>query len=116
MNSFEINKIAGGVLGTLLLLQVVYLASNAIFSHPKAADTSAGREAAKPAADRRGPGRTTRQLYRQGDAKKGEDDSKACQTVPQSRQGGRCHPRAAALWRRRPAACLDSGFRRIPTR
>ena len=90
MNSFEINKIAGGVLGTLLFLQVVYLASNAIFSHPtpKPADTAAG-EAAKPAAAAApAPTEQLATYIGKADAKKGEDDSKVCQMCHNLAKGG----------------------------
>ncbi|QAY94348.1 cytochrome c family protein [Methylovirgula ligni] len=90
MNSFEINKIAGGVLGTLLFLQVVYLASNAIFSHPKPADTPAAGEAPKPAAAAAAPAPTEElaSYIGKASAKKGEDDSKVCQMCHNLAKGG----------------------------
>ncbi len=92
MNSSEINKIAGGILGTLLFLQVVYLASNAIFSHPtpaKPADTSAAGEGSKPAAAA-APAPTEQLAAYMGkaDAKKGEDDAKVCQMCHNLAKGG----------------------------
>jgi cytochrome c len=88
MNSFEINKIAGGVLGTLLFLQVVYLASNAIFSHPKAADTQAAGEAPKPAAAAAAPTEELASYIGKASAKKGEDDAKVCQMCHNLAKGG----------------------------
>ncbi|WP_297298068.1 cytochrome c family protein [uncultured Methylovirgula sp.] len=93
MNSFEFNKIAGGVLGTLLFLQVVYLASNAIFSHPtpaKPGDNLAGGEAAKPAAAPAAPAPTEllATYIGKADAKKGEDDTKPCQICHNFAKGG----------------------------
>ena len=93
MNSFEFNKIAGGVLGTLLFLQVVYLAANAIFSHPTPAkpgdNLPAGQQAAKPAAPAAPPpGELLATYIGQADVKKGEDDSKPCQICHNFAKGG----------------------------
>jgi cytochrome c len=59
MNSFELNKILGALLGTCLILMAVHIASGAIFSTPAPAkpgyeiavkeEKPAGGEAAKPA-------------------------------------------------------------------
>lgn len=96
MNSFGFNKVAGAVLGTALFLQVVYLASTAIFSHPApakpgdnlpagqttaAADTKAG--AATPA-----PTEQLANYMAKADVKKGEDDTKPCQICHNFAKGG----------------------------
>jgi cytochrome c len=59
MNSFELNKILGALLGTCLILMAIHIASGAIFSTPAPAkpgyeiavkeEKPAGGEAAKPA-------------------------------------------------------------------
>jgi cytochrome c len=59
MNSFELNKILGALLGTCLILMAIHLASGAIFATPAPAkpgyeiavkeEKPAGAEAAKPA-------------------------------------------------------------------
>ncbi len=91
MNSFEFNKIAGGVLGTLLFAQVVYLASNALFSHPaqpkpaESAATNAGKPAAAPAP---APAELLAAYIGKADVKKGEDDSKPCQICHNFAKGG----------------------------
>ncbi|MEJ0052898.1 MAG: c-type cytochrome [Methylovirgula sp.] len=91
MNSFEFNKIAGGVLGTLLFAQVVYLASSALFSHPappkpaESAATDAGKPAAAPAP---APAELLAAYIGKADVKKGEDDSKPCQICHNFAKGG----------------------------
>jgi cytochrome c len=90
MNSFEFNKIAGSVLGTLLFAQVIYLASNALFSHPAppkpAESQAAGAKPAAPAAA--APAELLATYIGKADAKKGEDDSKACQICHNLAKGG----------------------------
>jgi cytochrome c len=59
MNSFELNKVLGALLGTCLILMAIHIASGAIFSTPAPAkpgyevavkeEKPAGGEAAKPA-------------------------------------------------------------------
>jgi cytochrome c len=92
MNSFEFNKIAGGVLGTLLFFQVIYLASNALFSHPappKPAESQAGGDGAKPTAPAAAaPAELLATYIGQADVKKGEDGTKACQICHNLAKGG----------------------------
>jgi cytochrome c len=89
MKSFEINKIAGGILGTLLFLQVVYLASNAIFSHPepKPPEPASGGDATKPATAA-APGEELAAYLGKANVKKGEDDVKVCQMCHNLAKGG----------------------------
>ena len=89
MNSFEFNKIAGGVLGTLLFLQVIYLASNAIFSHPAPKSEAASSEAPKAAAPAtQAPAELLASYIGKADAKKGENDTKPCQLCHNFAKGG----------------------------
>jgi cytochrome c len=89
MNTFELNKIAGAVLGTLLFVQTVALISNAIFSHNLAkpgyalpAAPEAGSQEAKPAPEVPLP-----ELLAKADPKKGEDDTKPCQACHNFEKG-----------------------------
>jgi cytochrome c len=97
MNSFEFNKIAGGVLGTLLFLQVIYLASSAIFSHPAPAKpgdnlpaAAAGQPAAATAASTSAPApdEVLANYVGKADAAKGENDVKVCQLCHNLAKGG----------------------------
>jgi cytochrome c len=90
MSSFEFNKIAGGILGTLLFAQVVYLASNALFSHPAPPKpTGVGAEGGKPAAPAAAaPAELLASYIGKADAKKGEDDTKPCQICHNFAKGG----------------------------
>jgi cytochrome c len=89
MNSFEFNKIAGGVLGTLLFAQVIYLASNALFSHPAPPKPAVSQAAgAKPAPAAAAPAELLATYMGKADAKKGADDSKACQICHNLAKGG----------------------------
>jgi cytochrome c len=90
MDLFQVNKVAGAVLGTLLFVQVVALISDAIFSHPKPAtpgyNLPAAQEAASPEA-KAAPELPLAQLLAKADAKKGEDDTKPCQACHNFEKG-----------------------------
>jgi cytochrome c len=89
MSTFELNKIAGAVLGCLLFVQTVALISNAIFSQslnksgyalPAAAET--GSPEAKSVPELPLP-----QLLAKADPKKGEEDTKPCQACHNFEKG-----------------------------
>jgi cytochrome c len=90
MDLFQLNKIAGAVLGTLLFVQVVALTSDAIFSHNKPAkpgdNLPGAQEAAAPAA-KSAPEVPLAQLLAKADPKKGEDDTKPCQACHNFEKG-----------------------------
>jgi cytochrome c len=94
MNSFEFNKIAGGVLGTALFLQVIYLASNAVFSHPTPAKpgdnlpTAQASPAAAAKAPAVAPAEQLADYVAKADAKKGENDVKVCELCHNLAKGG----------------------------
>ena len=106
MNSFEINKILGAVLGTCLILLAVHIASGAIFSPPVPAkpgyeiavkeEQPAGQQQAKaaPAAAVRDPAGE-----RFGRARR--PDRQAVHDLPQPAGGARPQGRSRSLWRRR---------------
>jgi cytochrome c len=83
MDSFELNKIAGGVLGTLLFVMVLGLFSEAIFTRAEVAkpgyalpaqEAPAATAAAAPKAE------PLPVLLAKADAKKGEANAKVCTT------------------------------------
>jgi cytochrome c len=89
MNTFELNKIAGAVLGCLLFVQTVALISNTIFSEnlaksgyalPSASET--GSPEAKPV-----PTLPLPELLAKADPKKGEEDTKPCQACHNFEKG-----------------------------
>ncbi|RFB79184.1 c-type cytochrome [Methylovirgula sp. 4M-Z18] len=94
MDSFEFNKIAGAVLGTLLFTFALGLFSEAIFSQekpakpgydlPAVADNAAGGVAPKDAA----PAVPLPELLAKADPKKGEQFTKACQACHSFDKGG----------------------------
>jgi cytochrome c len=95
MKSFEINKIAGGILGTLLFLQVVYLASNAIFSHPvpkpmepASNGPASSSGASKPASAAAAPAEELAAYLGKASVTKGEADVKVCQMCHNLAKGG----------------------------
>jgi cytochrome c len=90
MDLFQLNKIAGAVLGTLLFVQVVALTSDAIFSQHKPAkpgdNLPAAQEAAVPEA-KSAPEVPLPQLLAKADPKKGEDETKPCQACHNFEKG-----------------------------
>jgi cytochrome c len=90
MDLFQLNKVAGAVLGTLLFVQVVALTSDAIFSHHKPTtpgdNLPSAQEAAAPEA-KSAPEVPLAQLLAKADPKKGEDDTKPCQACHNFEKG-----------------------------
>ncbi len=90
MDLFQLNKVAGAVLGTLLFVQVVALTSDAIFSHRQPAkpgyNLPSAQETASPEA-KSAPELPLPQLLAKADAKKGEDDTKPCQACHNFEKG-----------------------------
>ena len=90
MDSFEFNKIAGGVLGTLLFVMGLGIFSDALFAHAKLAkpgyDLPAAAEGGAPAAAVAAPSVPLPELLAKADPKKGEALAKQCAT---------CHSLAA---------------------
>jgi cytochrome c len=90
MDSFEFNKIAGGLLGALVLTMGLGFVSEALFYHappakpgyPLPAEPAASSSAAKPA-----PAVPLAVLLAKADPKKGEADAKACETCHNLEKG-----------------------------
>ena len=86
MDSFEFNKIAGGLLGTLLFTMALGVFSDAVFSHPKLAkpgyDLPAAEEASLEAGAAPAAAAPLPERLAKADPKKGEASAKAC---------GACH-------------------------
>ena len=86
MDSFEFNKIAGGLLGTLLFTMALGVFSDAVFSHPKLAkpgyDLPAAEEAALSTGGEQAAVAPLPERLAKADPKKGEASAKAC---------GACH-------------------------
>jgi cytochrome c len=82
MDSFEFNKIAGGLLGTLLFTMALGVFSDAVFSHPKLAkpgyDLPAAEEASLEAGAAPAEVAPLPQRLAKADPKKGEASAKAC--------------------------------------
>jgi cytochrome c len=82
MDSFEFNKIAGGLLGTLLFTMALGVFSDAVFSHPKLAkpgyDLPAAEEASLEAGGAPAAVAPLPERLAKADPKKGEASAKAC--------------------------------------
>jgi cytochrome c len=82
MDSFEFNKIAGGLLGTLLFTMALGVFSDAVFSHPKLAKPGYDLPAAEEASLEAGAAPTAAaplpERLAKADPKKGEASAKAC--------------------------------------
>jgi cytochrome c len=92
MDSFEINKIAGALLGSLLFVMGLGLVSDALFSQAKPAkpgyDLPAAEEHAAGAAVAAAPSEPLPVLLAKADSKKGEALTKACQACHSFEKGG----------------------------
>lgn len=82
MDSFEFNKIAGGLLGTLLFTMALGVFSDAVFSHPKLAkpgyDLPAAEEASVETGNAPAAVAPLPERLAKADPKKGEAIAKAC--------------------------------------
>lgn len=82
MDSFEFNKIAGGLLGSLLFVMALGVLSDAVFSHPKLAkpgyDLPAAEEAALSTGAEQAAVAPLPERLAKADPKKGEASAKAC--------------------------------------
>ena len=89
MDLFQLNKVAGAVLGTLLFVQVVVLISDAIFFHPAPVKQGYNLPAAQEAAPeaKSAPELPLPQLLAKADPKKGEEDTKPCQACHNFEKG-----------------------------
>jgi cytochrome c len=92
MDSFELNKIAGAVLGSLLFLMGLGIISDAVFQHgpPKKAgyDLPAAEESAPGAATAAVAAVPLPELLAKADVKKGESLMKACASCHSFDKGG----------------------------
>jgi cytochrome c len=92
MDSFEFNKIAGGLLGTLLFTMALGVFSDAVFSHPKLAkpgyDLPAAEEAALEAGGAPAAAAPLPERLAKADPKKGEASAKACTACHNFEKGG----------------------------
>ncbi|MGH6817527.1 MAG: c-type cytochrome [Methylovirgula sp.] len=89
MSTFEFNKIAGAVLGSLLFIQAVALISDAIFAHKPGKpgyNLPAATEATSPEA-KSAPELPLPQLLAKADPKKGEEYTKPCQACHNFEKG-----------------------------
>ncbi|HUI21800.1 MAG TPA: cytochrome c family protein [Methylocella sp.] len=92
MNSFELNKIAGAGLGTLLFVMWLNIISGAIFSHGRLVKAGyrlpAGQETAAGASGAPTPSAAPiGQRLSAADVKKGEADTKPCQSCHNFEEG-----------------------------
>ena len=91
MDSFEFNKIAGGLLGTLLFTMALGVFSDAVFSHPKLAkpgyDLPAAEEASLEAGNAPAAVTPLPERLAKADPKKGEASAKACQACHNFEKG-----------------------------
>jgi cytochrome c len=92
MNSFELNKVLGAILGTCLVLLALNIGANAIFSTPKLAKPgyliavkAGGGEKKAEAPKKEVP---IAVLLEHADAAKGKDIAKQCQTCHTLDKGG----------------------------
>jgi cytochrome c len=92
MDSFEFNKVAGGLLGTLLFTMALGIVSDILFFRPAPAAPGyalpAAQESAGPAAAPAAPQVPLPELLAQEDAKKGEADARACSVCHSFDKGG----------------------------
>lgn len=90
--NIELNKIAGGVLGTCLFAMGLGAVSNMIYTPHKPAkpgyDLPVGEASAKPAAAAAAPAAPLSQLMAKADAAKGQDAFKACAACHTADKGG----------------------------
>jgi cytochrome c len=92
MDSFEFNKIAGGLLGALLFTMALGVFSDAVFSHPKLVkpgyDLPAAEEASLEAGSAPAAAAPLPERLAKADPKKGEASSKACTACHNFEKGG----------------------------
>ena len=94
MNSFELNKLLGAVLGTCLCALAIHLAAGAIFApHAPAKpgyeiQVSQQPSAQKPGAPKAAPEQSIGTLLASADAKRGESDTAVCRTCHNFDKGG----------------------------
>ncbi len=109
MDSFELNKILGALLGTCLVLLAVHIASGAIFAPPVAAkpgyvievkQETAGRPERRTGAP--APAVPIENLLGQRLGSAGRADRQGMRVVPQPRQGPGGQDRTGSLRRRGP--------------
>lgn len=90
MNSFEFNKIAGGLLGALLFAMALNIVSDGIFSQARPAKPGYDLPAVQEAAAESGtpaPAEPLPVLLAKADPKKGETFTKACQACHNFEKG-----------------------------
>jgi len=116
LNTFELNKIAGACLGTLLFAMWLNVISGAIFGHTKLVKpgyplpsaqevAAAGSGAATPSIE------PIEQRLATADVQKGQTDTKPCQACHNLDKGAGAKIGPPALRCRRPAQRLGRGFR-----
>jgi cytochrome c len=92
MDSFEFNKMAGAILGALLFTLGTGVVADAIFSRPAPAkpgyDLPSAQVAASEAPAKAAPAVRLPELLAKADPKKGEADTRACQTCHNFAKGG----------------------------
>jgi cytochrome c len=92
MNSFELNKVLGAVLGTCLILLALNIGTNALFAEHKPAKpgymiaVKTENEGAKPAA--KAPEKPIAVLLASADVEKGKSIAKQCQACHTFEKGG----------------------------
>ena len=93
MDSFEMNKVLGAILGTALVVVALNIASGAIFAPEKPAkpgfDIVVPKAATGGGAQEKAPAEPPiAQLLASADPKRGEDDTKVCQACHSFEKGG----------------------------
>jgi cytochrome c len=90
IDTFELNKMAGAFLGTLLFTMSLAVISDAIFSHPKLIKPGYDLPSAQPAGASEGkpaPTEPLPQLLAKADPTKGQADTKPCQACHNFEKG-----------------------------
>ena len=115
MNSFELNKVLGAILGTCLILLALNIAAGAIFAPEKPAKPgyaiAVKEEGGGEKAGGQGAGAADGSLAGLGFGGKGPGDRQAMPSLPHLREGRPQPGRPQSLGHRRPSARrTEAGF------
>ena len=115
MNSFELNKVLGAILGTCLITLALNIGAGAIFAPEKPAKPGyaiAVKElgAAEPSAGKKEPEEPMEAMMASASVEKGQADRQAMPGLPYLREGRPQPGRPQSVGHRRPAARLRGGL------
>ena len=109
MNSFELNKVLGAILGTCLITLALNIGASAIFAPEKPAKpgytiaVKAGEGGETSAAEQAQP---LPVLMATASVEKGQATAKQCRRLPHLREGRSQPGRSQSVGHRRPCACV----------